>query len=237
MDARDPAAREGLTVGRGATRLRRRAGAQVPRDAGAQTLMVNELYLSTGLSSDGRVATALPPSSSSVRSHGESRFELADALDACEKLARDACGPRLLATSRKRSAVYERGRTYSAPLEFLALLINGEVRAGSTATRSTQRGARTSRLSFGTEAIEYRLPTGTRVGAMLGIKEYPTPDASSACSIALLSAPFPFVLTQSFAFLPRQRGRRCCSGSSTGWSMPGTSPSPRPRSSRTHSMP
>ena len=35
----------------------------------------------------------------------------------------------------------------------------------------------TTRLLFGTEAIEYRMPAATPVGAMLGIKEYPTPSA------------------------------------------------------------
>ena len=48
----------------------------------------------------------------------------------------------------------------------------------------------TTRLFFGTEAIEYRLPTETRVGAMLGIKEYPTPTAVGMYD-RLLSAPFP----------------------------------------------
>src|SRR6185437_11595100 len=50
--------------------------------------------------------------------------------------------------------------------------------------------------------IEYRLPTETRLGAMLGIKEYPTPTVVGLYN-ALLSAPFPFVLTQSFAFLTK----------------------------------
>jgi len=37
-------------------------------------------------------------------------------------------------------------------------------------------GLATTRLLFGTETIEYRTPSATRVGAMLGIKEYPTPS-------------------------------------------------------------
>jgi type IV secretion system protein VirB4 len=60
----------------------------------------------------------------------------------------------------------------------------------------------TTRLLFGTEAIEYRLPSGTRVGAVLGIKEYPTPSLVGMYD-RLLSAPFPFVLTQSFTFLSK----------------------------------
>ncbi len=64
----------------------------------------------------------------------------------------------------------------------------------------------TTRLFFGSEAIEYRLPTGTRVGAMLGIKEYPTPTVVGMYN-RLLSAPFAFVLTQSFTFLSKAAGQ------------------------------
>jgi type IV secretion system protein VirB4 len=50
------------------------------------------------------------------------------------------------------------------------------------------------------------MPTGTRVGAMLGIKEYPTPSVTGMLD-RLLRAPFAFVLTQSFAFLSRASGQ------------------------------
>jgi type IV secretion system protein VirB4 len=61
-------------------------------------------------------------------------------------------------------------------------------------------------LLFGSEAVEYRLPVASRVGAMLGIKEYPTPSAVGMYN-RLLSAPFSLVLTQSFAFLSRAAGQ------------------------------
>src|SRR6185295_16450235 len=59
-----------------------------------------------------------------------------------------------------------------------------------------------SRLSFGTEVLEYRLPNGSRLGAVLGIKEYPTPSVVGMLN-RLLSAPYSFVLTQSFTFLTK----------------------------------
>ena len=40
------------------------------------------------------------------------------------------------------------------------------------------------------------------MGAVLGIKEYPTPTHVGMLD-RLLAAPFPFVLTQSFAFLTK----------------------------------
>ena len=61
-------------------------------------------------------------------------------------------------------------------------------------------------MLFGSEAVEYRLPVASRVGAMLGIKEYPTPSAVGMYN-RLLSAPFSLVLTQSFAFLSRAAGQ------------------------------
>ena len=64
----------------------------------------------------------------------------------------------------------------------------------------------TSRLFFGTEMLEYRQPTRTNAGAMLGIKEYPTPTHVGMFD-ELLSAPYPFVLTQSFAFLTKASGQ------------------------------
>jgi len=59
-----------------------------------------------------------------------------------------------------------------------------------------------SRPIFGSETIEYRQPTRTRYGAILGIKEYATPSTVGMFN-SLLSAPFEFVLTQSFAFLSK----------------------------------
>jgi type IV secretion system protein VirB4 len=55
---------------------------------------------------------------------------------------------------------------------------------------------------FGAETIEYRSVAHSQVGAMLGIKEYPTPTTVGMFN-GLLSAPVSFVLTQSFAFLTK----------------------------------
>ena len=50
------------------------------------------------------------------------------------------------------------------------------------------------------------MPGVTRVGAMLGIKEYPTPTSTGMYD-RLLSVPFPLVLTQSFSFLSKATGQ------------------------------
>ncbi len=124
---------------------------------------------------------------------------------------------------------------YSSLLEYLALLVNGESQRMPLPRGPLNEALASTRLFFGTEAIEYRSPTETRAGAMLGIKEYPTPTVVGMYD-RLLSAPLSFVLTQSFAFLTKSTGQGCCSGSSIAWPMPATSPCRRPRSSRTPSM-
>ncbi len=99
--------------------------------------------------------------------------------------------------------VYRRGKKwYSSLLEYLGLLINGEAQSVPLPGGPLNQAIATSRLFFGTEALEYRSATSTRVGAMLGIKEYPTPSVAGMYN-RLLSAPFAFVLTQSFAFLSK----------------------------------
>ncbi|MGH8227516.1 MAG: VirB4 family type IV secretion/conjugal transfer ATPase [Steroidobacteraceae bacterium] len=172
----------------------------------SETLMVNELYVSAvhrpgaGVPA-GRLARLF------TRGWDEpSRLELADALDACERV-----GERL----RAALARYEPeplclartgARIRSRVLELLALLIDGEGTAVPLPRAPAWRVLGTARVLFGNEAIEYRTAAGTRVGAMLGIKEYGTPSVVGMYD-RLLSAPFPLVLTQSFTFLSRAAGQ------------------------------
>jgi type IV secretion system protein VirB4 len=107
----------------------------------------------------------------------------------------------------ERLGVYAvRGRPHSQLLEFIALLVNAEHQPIPLPRAPLRDVLATSRPLFGSEVIEVRSPSGTRLGAMLGIKEYPTPTVVGMFD-ALLSAPFPFVLTQSFAFLTKAAGQ------------------------------
>ena len=198
--------REVTTVGEGGSSFANALEAKYRERLAHQTLMVNELYLSTVYRPTAGVATSLAAKLMSRTKSGESMLELADALDACEKL-RETVRASLARYEPETLSVYSRsGREYSAPLAFFALLVNGESRPVPLPRAPIHEVLATSRLSFGTEALEYRLPSATRVGAMLGIKEYPTPTTVGMFD-ALLSAPFPFVLTQSFAFLTKAAGQ------------------------------
>jgi type IV secretion system protein VirB4 len=169
-------------------------------------LLVNELYLSLVYRPTAGLATGLASRILKRTRAQESALELADALETGEKL-REAVRVSLARYEPEVLSVYERGgRVYSGPLNLFSTLINGEVREVPLPRAPLNQALAVSRVSFGTEALEYRLPTGTRSGAMLGIKEYPTPTSVGMFN-ALLSAPFALVLTQSFAFLSKPAGQ------------------------------
>src|SRR3984885_11232003 len=171
-----------------------------------ETLMVNELFLSLIYRPAAGVATGLASRFLKRTQPSAASFELADALDACEKL-RETVRASLLRYEPELLGIYRRdGWAYSGPLNIFSTLINGDLREVPLPRAPVNEVLSTSRVFFGTELLEYRLPTGSRVGAMLGIKEYPTPTQVGMLD-GLLSAPFPFVLTQSFGFLSKAAGQ------------------------------
>jgi len=172
----------------------------------AETLMVNDLYLSVVYRPVAGVATGLAARALTRGRRQESRLELEDAIEACEKLVQTLAASFARYEAESVGLYARGGRIHSRLLEFLALLINGEWQPMPVSRAPLNQVLATTRPLFGTEVIEYRLPTETRVGAMLGIKEYPTPSTVGMFN-ALLSAPFPFVLTQSFTFLTKATGQ------------------------------
>src|ERR1700722_13846315 len=177
-----------------ATKYRRRLA--------AETLMVNELYLAVVYRPVATVATGLLARLLTRAQPDASRLELRDALDACAKLAQTLLAslahyePELLGVYRDRNS------WCSSVLEYFGSLVNGEWQRMPLPRGPLNDALATTRLFFGSEAIEYRTPDCTRVGAILGIKEYPTPTTVGMYN-RLLSAPFPLVLTQSFTFLSK----------------------------------
>jgi type IV secretion system protein VirB4 len=171
-----------------------------------ETLMLNELYLAVCYRPAAGLAAGL---FSRVLAHTKAapaEVELADALDSCAKLGQTVHAA-LTRYEPEALGTYACGGTWcSSLLEYLALLVNGEWRRVPLPVGPVNVALATTRVLFGTEAIEYRMPAATQVAAMLGIKEYPTPSAVGMYN-RLLSAPFPLLLTQSFAFLSRAAGQ------------------------------
>jgi len=171
-----------------------------------ETLMLNELYLAVLYRPVAGRATGLL-SRAIAKTHGDAiRAELVDALDACDKLAQTLRAS-LARYEPEGLGCYRHGTLWcSSLLEYLALLINGERCRIALPRGPLHQCLASVRLFFGTEAIEYRSADETRVAAILGIKEYPTPTVTGMYD-RLLSAPMPFVLTQSFAFLSKASGQ------------------------------
>jgi type IV secretion system protein VirB4 len=167
-----------------------------------EVLMVNELYLSVVYRP---VAGVAPGLLARLVARNQSRAyaaELADAIDASEKLAQ-TIESALARYEPERLSTYDLGgRRYSRVLEFLGRLVNGTEGRVPLPQAPLNEILATTRTVFGTETIEYRLPTRSRYGALLGIKEYSTPSTVGMLNV-LLSAPFQFVLTQSFTFLSK----------------------------------
>jgi type IV secretion system protein VirB4 len=167
-----------------------------------ERLMVNEWYLSLVYRPTSGAVTGLASKLLTRGRQVPDRFDLPEALEACEKLRQtvevslDRYEPEVL-------GLYARGaHVYSHVLEFLSLLINGERRAVPLTGAPLNEFLGLARPSFGMETLEYRSPTATRLGAILGIKEYATPTMPGLFN-SLLSAPFPLILTQSFTFLSK----------------------------------
>ncbi|TAK56154.1 MAG: VirB4 family type IV secretion/conjugal transfer ATPase [Gammaproteobacteria bacterium] len=171
-----------------------------------ETLMVNELYLSVAYRPIAGAAPTLVARLLSAKAGKHRLAEHTDALDACEKLAQTV-GSSLARYDPERLGVYESsGRLYSRVLEFFGQLVNADLSPVPLPTAPLDEVLATTRIIFGSETIEYRLPTQTRFGAILGIKEYASPTTVGMYNV-LLSAPFEFVLTQSFAFLTKAAGQ------------------------------
>ena len=170
-----------------------------------ETLMMNEVYLAVVHRPTAGMASGLV-SKLLARVQPRSTLILADALDACEKLAQTLTAS-LARYEPELLGVYRSADLWcSSLLEYLGLLVNGESQRMPLPLGPLNGALATSRLLFGAEAIEYRSAVGTRVGAMLGIKEYPTPSVVGMYN-RLLSAPFAFVATQSFSFLTKSTGQ------------------------------
>jgi type IV secretion system protein VirB4 len=171
-----------------------------------ETLMVNEIYLAILHRPAAGIATSLASRLLASARRGASRLELCDALDTCDKLA-EIVRASLARYEPELLGTYWAGNLWcSSLLEYLGVLVNGERRRTPLPRGPLNEALASTRLLFGTEAIEYRTATATRVGAMLGIKEYPTPSVVGMYD-RLLSAPFSFVLTQSFTFLTKAAGQ------------------------------
>jgi type IV secretion system protein VirB4 len=117
----------------------------------------------------------------------------------------DTCIAALGRHGPQRLAMYEHnGFLCSEVLEFFAFLVNGEWQRMPVPKGPARFAMGTSRVSFGVDQLEIRTPLNRKLGVLLGVNEYQIERSEPGHLNLLLTLPFPYVLTQSFALLPRQ---------------------------------
>ncbi len=132
-------------------------------------MMVNELYVALLHRPAAGAAANLVTRALARSQRTASAREMADALDTCAKLAQTVRAS-LQRYEPEPLGTYRHGDTCcSALLEYLALLANAEAVRVPLPGGPLNEALVTTRLLFGSEAIEYRAPAATRVGAILGM--------------------------------------------------------------------
>ncbi|WP_198266678.1 VirB4 family type IV secretion/conjugal transfer ATPase [sulfur-oxidizing endosymbiont of Gigantopelta aegis] len=161
---------------------------------------VNELYLSIVFRPENsRVVGLFSKFETNIENLKEQQKEHLQDFDDITSYVQSA-----LAVYRPRMLeIYERNnRLCSEPLEFLDYLINGYWTPRYLQRKPVNEVLARSRVFFGMEAFEIRSVADRKFGATLGILEYPE-ETDAGLINSLLSAPFQFVLTQSFGFISR----------------------------------
>lgn len=187
-----------------------------------ERMMVNDLYLTIVLRGGPRPFRLF--------SRGQERevsavvAELEEQSAKLDELARTAEAA-LGGYTPTRLGFYDRaGLVYSSTLEFLAYLVNGDWQPIPAPRRRISDAICTSRVSIGLETGEIRGPVTRKLFAMLSFNEYPEATETGLFN-QLLSLPFGFLMTQSFACLgkttvqemiKKQRRKLTTSGDAAG---------------------
>ncbi|MFC5342879.1 VirB4 family type IV secretion/conjugal transfer ATPase (plasmid) [Brevundimonas staleyi] len=104
-------------------------------------------------------------------------------------------------------ALYEHeGLMFSGPMEMLRQVLTGRPERMPLVRGHLGSALYSSRVIFGREALEIRDAGETRYAGVLGVKEYPAATRPGLWD-EFLKARFPFVASQSFAFLSKAGAR------------------------------
>ena len=175
------------------------------RSVGGKRLYVNELYLTLLYRPHPMALARAFQRVDEVTALGRAQVN-SQGVEKINNLAKEV-EKNLARYDPERLTCYEHnGFMYSQPLEFFQYLVNGYEQRFPLMRANVQNTLVTSRPLFGREAMEFRAPDRSMVGAVLGLKEYPKPTVPGLFN-ELLRAPFEFVLTQSFVCLDKASAR------------------------------
>ena len=175
------------------------------RSVGGKRLFVNELYLTLLYRPHPMALARAFQRVDEMTSQGRAQVN-SMGVEKINNLAKEV-EKNLARYDPERLTSYEHnGFMYSEPLEFFQYLVNGYEQRFPLMRANVQDTLVTSRPLFGREAMEFRAPDRSMVGAVLGLKEYPKPTVPGLFN-ELLRAPFEFVLTQSYVCLDKASAR------------------------------
>ena len=162
-------------------------------------LMMNELYLTVVFTDGINEPLNLFKKTQTPEQRIAQQLKAMRALDEVMSTVRSALAeykPQLLTT------YFKNGHFYSEVLTFLDFLINGKWQQRVYPSVDISMALPRVRPFFGKDTIALEGIVDTQYGACLSIAEYPETTEAGLLN-SLLSAPFSFVLTQSFKFLSK----------------------------------
>jgi type IV secretion system protein VirB4 len=174
---------------------------------GATRLFTNDLYITLTLHPGRDVGDRLGAFLHRLSAGSKAGLEVdEDAIRLLEDKARDLLqylgryGVRLL-------GLYDHnGLAFSEPMELLHLVLTGRRQRIPLVRGHLGAAIYTARVIFGREALEIREPGDEKYAGIFGVKEYPATTRPGLWD-GLLRSPYPFVATQSFAFLSKASAR------------------------------
>lgn len=182
-------------------------GAAYDARVSARRLWVNELFvtlvLHPGREASDRAAALMRRLKTARRAQTEAAPEQ---IRRIEEAGRDLAQYLDRYAPRRLQLQTREGLWFSEPMEAMRRVLTGRDGAVPLVRGHLGQALYTARLIFGRETLELRDVADARYGGMLAVKEYPAATRPGLWD-ALLSAPFGFVASQSFAFLSKAAAR------------------------------
>lgn len=173
------------------------------KSLGGLEMMVNSHYLT--IVTKGKTTKSGLFGFSERRTHDTIAEGLHESNERLDEIAESIMAGLVRHGPRRLEMYDHQGVVCSEPLELFAMMMNGTWQRVPVPKGSARYGMVNSRVSFGVDQMEIRGPTHTAIGAMLGAASYQVERTEPGHLNMLLTVPFPFVLTQSFAVFGRQK--------------------------------
>lgn len=171
-----------------------------------EKLYANELYIATVYRPLAGIAQGLVGRLLARSSPDSVRQEREDSLDVCTKLRSGLLAALADYEPRALSVYLRHEQPYSELLEYFSTLLTASYQTVPLPRGPLSNVLGAVRPLIGAEAMEFRSATHTRLGAMLGIKEYASRTGPYMFD-ELLRSPMEFIFTQSFAFQSSAAGQ------------------------------